>query len=119
MKTVVGTVWYMAPEIYERKYSQKCDIWAAGVMLYIMLCGYPPFFGESKDEIILKVKESKLEFDDEVWNELSNEGKTLISKMLSKEPTRPTASQCLKDPWFTTETISKATFSSKTLGRMK
>lgn len=48
MKTIVGTVWYMAPEIYDRRYSQKCDIWSVGIMLYIMLGGYPPFFGESQ-----------------------------------------------------------------------
>ncbi len=92
MKTVVGTVWYMAPEIYERQYSEKCDIWSAGVMIYIMLCGYPPFFGETKEHIIAKVKESKLEFDDDVWNDMSVEIKDLITKMLSKEQTRPTAS---------------------------
>jgi calcium-dependent protein kinase len=55
MKTVVGTVWYMAPEVYSKNYSEKCDVWSIGIILYIMLSGYPPFFGESKEEIKAKV----------------------------------------------------------------
>jgi calcium-dependent protein kinase len=63
MRTVVGTVWYMAPEVFSHSYSEKCDIWSAGVMLYIMLCGYPPFFGETRDEIKEKVLNGTLEFE--------------------------------------------------------
>jgi calcium-dependent protein kinase len=62
MKTVVGTCWYMAPEVYGRNYTLKCDIWSAGVMLYIMLAGYPPFFGETPEEIRDKVLKSNLKF---------------------------------------------------------
>lgn len=51
MKTVVGTVWYMAPEVFRNSYTEKCDIWSAGVMLFIMLCGYPPFYAENRDSI--------------------------------------------------------------------
>lgn len=76
MRTTVGTLWYMAPEVFNRNYTEKCDVWSAGnihlfilnkpfigVMLYIMLCGYPPFFAESRTDIKLRILESKLEFD--------------------------------------------------------
>lgn len=51
MQTAVGTAWYTAPEVYRRQYTEKCDIWSAGVMLYIMLSGYPPFFGVTEKQI--------------------------------------------------------------------
>lgn len=63
MNSIVGTAWYIAPEVYSKTYTELCDIWSAGVMLYIMLSGYPPFFGESSLEIKAKVIAGKLEFD--------------------------------------------------------
>jgi calcium-dependent protein kinase len=51
MRTVVGTTWYMAPEVFDAKYNQLCDIWSAGVILYIILCGFPPFYGDNKVDI--------------------------------------------------------------------
>jgi calcium-dependent protein kinase len=74
MKTFVGTSWYIAPEVYNQRYTEKCDIWSAGkvdlliligVILYIMLCGYPPFYGETAKEIQAAVLEAKLKFDEE------------------------------------------------------
>lgn len=63
MRSVVGTVWYMAPEIHSSSYTEKCDIWSAGVMLYIMLSGYPPFYGETREDIKRKVLKGKVKFD--------------------------------------------------------
>lgn len=63
MKTVVGTIWYMAPEVFKHSYTEKCDIWSAGVMLFIMLCGYPPFYAENREDIKRKIIEGKVEFD--------------------------------------------------------
>jgi calcium-dependent protein kinase len=92
----------MAPEVFNHSYTEKCDIWSAGIMLYIMLFGYPPFYGESKEEIKAKVMAMQLEFgeNEEEGNEISEEAKDLIRKMLSHDDVRPTAEKCLQHPWF-------------------
>ena len=68
----------MSPEILAGNYDQSCDMWAAGVNLYIMLCGYPPFFGETDGEIIRCVKKKAYEFDEEEWSHISDQAKDLI-----------------------------------------
>ena len=68
----------MAPEVIRRDYSKACDMWSCGVILYIMLCGYPPFYGESDQEILEAVMDGEYDFDDEVWDEVSSEAKELI-----------------------------------------
>ncbi len=55
----MGTPYYIAPEVLEKKYDEKCDIWSCGVILYIILCGYPPFNANSDLEIMEKVKIGK------------------------------------------------------------
>lgn len=72
----------MAPEVIKRKYDHKCDIWSIGVILYIMLCGYPPFSGATEDEILEKVSVGKYSFQSEEWNHISDEAKLFIQKML-------------------------------------
>ena len=77
----------MAPEVINRNYTKACDMWSAGVILYIMLCGYPPFYGESDGEILEAVLEGIYDFDDEVWDEVSEEAKDMIRGMLTEERT--------------------------------
>ena len=57
-----GTAYYIAPEVLEGSYTEKCDIWSSGVILYVLLCGVPPFNGANDDEIIKKVKEGKFAY---------------------------------------------------------
>ena len=101
MHTIVGTPYYVAPEVLKGNYEESCDLWSLGVILYIMLCGYPPFEGDNNKEIFKRVLQQQLEFDPEDWTTISKEAKDLISKMLEKEPTkRITANDAFKHPWF-------------------
>ncbi|CAK84516.1 unnamed protein product (macronuclear) [Paramecium tetraurelia] len=103
MNQKLGTPYYIAPEVLERKYDEKCDVWSCGVILYILLCGLPPFNGEDEEEILENVKEAQLTFDGEEWNQISYEAKLLIKKMLERDPKkRISAEQAQRDPWITT-----------------
>ncbi|CAD8108765.1 unnamed protein product [Paramecium sonneborni] len=103
MNQKLGTPYYIAPEVLERRYDEKCDVWSCGVILYILLCGIPPFNGENDEEILENVKEGELSFDGEEWNQISYEAKLLIKKMLERDPKkRINAEQAQRDPWITT-----------------
>ena len=67
MKTCAGTPAYISPEVLCGNYGLECDMWSAGCVLYILLCGYPPFYGENDQEIIQKVMKGKYEFEEE-WD---------------------------------------------------
>ena len=62
MKKRIGTVHYMAPEIWKKGYNEKCDVWASGIVLYILLCGYPPFSGINNDDLVKKIKLGNFKF---------------------------------------------------------
>ena len=96
----VGTAYYISPEVLDGFYDEKCDIWSAGVILYILLCGYPPFNGNDDDEIFESIKKRKFVFPDAEWANISKEAKDLINKMLSDPLTRLTAEQVLGHPWL-------------------
>lgn len=76
----------MAPEVLKKRYDEKCDIWSIGVILYILLCGYPPFAGKNEESILEKVAVGEFNFDSEDWNEVSDEAKLFIRKMLVYDP---------------------------------
>ena len=96
----VGTAYYISPEVLDGFYDEKCDIWSAGVILYILLCGYPPFNGNDDDEIFESIKKRKFVYPDAEWANISKEAKDLINKMLSDPLTRLTAEQVLGHPWL-------------------
>ena len=100
LKTKVGTAYYVAPEILIGEYNEKCDIWSAGVILYIFLSGSPPFNGPNDNEIYKKISKMKWNFPEHKWKKISNEAKDLISHMMAPENKRYTASQVLAHPWF-------------------
>lgn len=84
MKNTHGTPYYIAPEVLEGNYNEKCDVWSVGVILYILLSGYPPFYGNSDEEIMMRVLKGKFDFKWKSFSSVSQEAKNLIGKMLSK-----------------------------------
>lgn len=95
-----GTPYYIAPEVLLNRYNEKCDIWSCGVILYILLCGLPPFNGRSDTEIMENVKIAQFTFGKK-FNHVSKMAKDLITKMLEVDfDKRPTAKQCLEHEWF-------------------
>ena len=100
-KQADGTAYYIAPEVLKGEYDEKCDIWACGVIFYILLCGYPPFNGETDDEIYEAVLSGKFQFPEEDWGQVSQDAKDLIKKMLTKDPKkRISALYSMQDVWF-------------------
>lgn len=99
---VVGTPYYVAPEVLMgREYNEKADIWSAGVILYIMLAGIPPFYGESATEIFETVLRGNLRFPTRVFRSVSSAAKDLLRKMICRDVSRRlTAEQALRHPWI-------------------
>jgi len=102
MHGVIGTAYYIAPEILNNEgYTERCDLWSCGVILYIMLSGYSPFAGQKSSEIFEEVKKGDFDFDKPIWNTISHSAKKLIKRMMEYNPNkRITAEQALADPWF-------------------
>mmetsp|Transcript_26473 Transcript_26473/g.54930 ORF Transcript_26473/g.54930 Transcript_26473/m.54930 type:complete len:477 (+) Transcript_26473:2-1432(+) len=103
LKTKAGTPYYVAPQVLTDKsgYNEKCDIWSCGVLAYIILCGYPPFYGDRDQDILKMVKAGKFEFCRPDWDCVSADAKSLITLMLTFNPTdRPGAGSLLEHSWF-------------------
>ena len=100
LSTKVGTAYYVAPEILKGEYTEKCDVWSAGVILYIFLSGDPPFNGASDSVIYGKIAQMKFTFPEKKWSKISNDAKDLIKHMIAPEKERYTARQVLDHPWF-------------------
>jgi calcium-dependent protein kinase len=100
-KDIVGSAYYVAPEVLKRDYGPEADIWSCGVILYILLSGMPPFWGESENEIFRSILRGKLDFKTDPWPLISDEAKTCVAKMLEMNPKkRATADEILNDPWM-------------------
>lgn len=104
MSTACGTPGYVAPEILNcAGYDPAVDMWSAGVIMYILLCGYPPFYSENDAQLFESILEANYHFHSPYWDDISAEAKDLIKKLLVVEPKqRLTAKQALDTAWFKT-----------------
>ncbi len=97
----VGTPYYIAPEVLRKSYNEKCDLWSCGVILYILLCGYPPFSGDTTEEIIEAVMSGKFSMEGSEWKKISNSAKDLVTKLLEiKQDKRLTAQESINHKWI-------------------
>jgi len=101
LKTSCGSPGYVAPEVLTNEnYDNSVDMWSVGVIIYILLCGYPPFYADNAPALFKKIMEVKYDFEDPAWDNVSQEAKDLISHLLVKDPSkRYTAKQCAATAW--------------------
>ncbi|KAI0504145.1 hypothetical protein KFK09_015093 [Dendrobium nobile] len=98
---IVGSPYYMAPEVLKRNYGPEIDIWSAGVILYILLCGVPPFWAETEQGVAQAILCGTIDFKREPWPNVSENAKDLVRCMLEPDPkSRLTAKQVLEHPWL-------------------
>jgi calcium-dependent protein kinase len=98
---IVGSAYYVAPEVLRRSYGPEADVWSAGVIVYILLCGVPPFWAETEQGIFDAVLRGHIDFRSNPWPKISTPAKDLVSKMLKQDPKeRLTAQQVLSHPWM-------------------
>ncbi|KAK9716002.1 hypothetical protein RND81_06G205100 [Saponaria officinalis] len=98
---IVGSPYYMAPEVLKRNYGPEIDIWSAGVILYILLCGVPPFWSESEQGVAQAILRGAIDFKRDPWPNISEGAKSLVRQMLEPDPKkRLTAKQVLEHSWL-------------------
>ena len=122
MKTRAGTPYYISPEVLAGNYDVSCDMWSAGCMLYILLCGYPPFYGDDNNEILAMVQKGGFDFDGEEWDDVSPDAKDLIKKLITKPERRLSAEEALQHKWIralTKKQVDAQILKKLNLGNMK
>lgn len=117
LTTQCGTPGYVAPEILEGvPYDTKADMWSLGVIMYILLGGYPPFIESNQKELFRKIRKGQYEFHEEYWSPVSNEAKDLISSLLTVDPSkRLSADAAMNNPWI--RSIDEKLLEDKDLGK--
>ncbi|KAG5556002.1 hypothetical protein RHGRI_006588 [Rhododendron griersonianum] len=101
LNDIVGSAYYVAPEVLHRSYGPEADMWSIGVIAYILLCGSRPFWARSESGIFRAVLKAEPSFDEAPWPSLSSEAVDFVKRLLNKDyRKRLTASQALSHPWL-------------------
>ncbi|CAN6440018.1 unnamed protein product [Victoria cruziana] len=118
---VVGSPYYVAPEVLRKHYGPEADVWSAGVIIYILLCGVPPFWAETEQGIFDQVLHGQLDFSMDPWPAVSDEAKDLLTKMLIRNPKkRLSAHEVLCHPWVQVDGVAPdKPLDSAVLSRLK
>ncbi|XP_054473820.1 serine/threonine-protein kinase 33 isoform X2 [Anoplopoma fimbria] len=106
MTEACGTLIYMAPEMMSgRGYSQWCDVWSIGVVMFILLCGEPPFVSKTQANLLQEIMNKEVKFTQHIWATVSDAAKNLLTCLLKADPAyRMSANQLLENPWITGDT---------------
>ncbi|KAG8367064.1 hypothetical protein BUALT_Bualt16G0033700 [Buddleja alternifolia] len=101
LNDIVGSAYYVAPEVLHRAYSTEADVWSVGVIAYILLCGSRPFWARTESGIFRAVVKAEPTYEEQPWPTLSSEAKDFVKRLLNKDPRkRMTAAQALCHPWI-------------------
>lgn len=101
LSTRAGTPYYVAPQVLSGRYDRMCDLWSVGVIMYVLLCGYPPFGGRTDQEVLARVRQGSFTFEAKDWRHISEDAKSLIRGLLKMDPKeRMTADQALSHDWI-------------------
>eukprot|EP00298_Acanthocystis_sp_HF-20_P007723 c17244_g1_i2.p1 GENE.c17244_g1_i2~~c17244_g1_i2.p1 ORF type:complete len:191 (+),score=75.90 c17244_g1_i2:48-620(+) len=104
LQTVCGTPAYVAPEVLRKRgYGPEVDMWSIGVITYVLLCGFAPFFDENRDALLRKILKGEYSFPSPYWDDISREAVDFIEKLLVMDPAvRLTPQQALDHVWMGT-----------------
>ncbi|KAJ7009225.1 calcium-dependent protein kinase 1-like [Populus alba x Populus x berolinensis] len=119
-KDLVGSAYYVAPEVLRRNYGAEVDIWSAGVILYILLSGVPPFWGETEQAIFDSILRGHIDFSSAPWPSITSSAKDLVKQMLRADPKeRLSAVEVLNHPWMREDGAPDKPLDIAVLTRMK
>uniref|UniRef100_A0A6A7FZT9 Calcium/calmodulin-dependent protein kinase type 1-like isoform X1 n=2 Tax=Hirondellea gigas TaxID=1518452 RepID=A0A6A7FZT9_9CRUS len=121
MATACGTPGYVAPEVLAQKpYGKAVDVWSIGVIAYILLCGYPPFYDENDANLFAQILKGEFEFDSPYWDEISDSAKDFIRQLLCVNvEKRYTCKQSLQHPWISGNAASDRNIASSVSEQLK
>jgi len=121
MHTACGTPGYVAPEVLKgEKYDKAVDLWSLGVILYILLCGFPPFYHQNTNMLYKQIKKGEYDFPDPYWTDISDSAKQLVRGLLTVDPKkRMSAKDVLAHPWIAGKTAPDKAFDSAHSNRLK